>query len=110
MTRQKWPKRDGGPTLEQYARRWLAVGQRSPFDAHIPQGDADLVLPDHGDWATHAARGIIAEFGDRGAFFKDAFNDERIPEEVRIEIIDVMAALMREALRQERDAGKDAQS
>ncbi|MBB4067364.1 hypothetical protein [Gellertiella hungarica] len=107
MARQKWPKTDGGRTLDQYAQDRLRSGQRVPFDAHEPEGEDDIVLPEPGDWAMRAARGIIADFDHRGAAMNDAFHPERVPEEVRIEIIDVMAAIMREALRQEREGSSE---
>lgn len=101
MSRQKWPERDGGPTLEEYARRMLGYGDDVPFDAHYPGGGEDAVAPEIGDWAVRAARAIIAEYEDRGPEFNHAFHPERVAEDTRIEIIDVMAAIIREALRQE---------
>lgn len=102
--RQPWPKFEGGRTLEQYVQDKLRSGQRCPFDAPDPEADSeDIVLPEPGDWAVRASRGIIADFDDRGAEMNEAFHPERVAEEVRIEIVDVMAAIMREALRQERD-------
>lgn len=101
--RQPWPKERGGRTLEQHVQDRLRSGQRCPFDAPDPEaGEEDIVLPEPGDWAVRAARGIIDDFDDRGAAMNEAFHPERVAEEVRIEIVDVMAAIMREALRQER--------
>lgn len=110
MSRQTWPKWNGGPSLQQYAQRMLQSGDDVPFDAHYPVGEDDPLAPDYGDWAVRAARGIIAEYGDRGAEFNDAFHPERVAEDTRIEIIDVMAAIMREALRQEQESESSANS
>ncbi|WP_395697798.1 hypothetical protein [Methylocella sp.] len=103
VARQLWPKVEGGRTLEHYVHDRLRSGRRCPFDAPDAEpGNDDLVLPEPGDWAVRAARGIIADFNDRGADMNDAFHPERVAEETRIEIVDVMAAIMRETLRQER--------
>jgi hypothetical protein len=80
--------------------RMLTSGRNVPFDGHFPGDGEDLVKPEAGDWALKAARGIIRDFDDRGASFNEAFHPERVDEETRIEIVDVMAAIMREALRQ----------
>jgi len=88
----------------------LERGDFVPFDAHRPAGADDLVNPDYGDWAVRAARGIIAEYGDSGPEFNEAFHPERVAEDTRVEIIDVMAAIIREALRQERESERLADS
>lgn len=98
--RGQWPKREGSRTLEQYVADRLNSGMRYPFDAE-ERGADDPILPEPGDWAMRAARGIIDDFDDRGAAMNEAFHPEKIELETRIEIIDVMAAIMREALRRE---------
>ena len=110
MSRQTWPKWNGGPSLLQYAQWMLEHGDNVPFDPHRPAGEDDLLVPDYGDWAVRAARGIIAEYSDRGAEFNEAFHPERVAEDTRIEIIDIMAAIIREALRQEQESGRSASS
>jgi hypothetical protein len=85
----------------------LQSSDEVPFDAHHPAGGDDPLAPDYGDWA---ARGIIVEYGDRGAEFNGAFHPERAAEDTRIEIIDVVAAIIREAFRQEQEAGSAANS
>lgn len=102
--RQPWPKFEGGRTLEQYAQDMLRSGRRCPFDAFDSEVEGDDgALPEPGDWALRAARGIIADFDDRGAEMNEAFHPEKVAEEDRIEIVDVMAAIMREALRQQQE-------
>jgi hypothetical protein len=88
----------------------LQSSDEVPFDAHHPAGGDDPLAPDYGDWAARAARGIIVEYGNRGAEFNDAFHPERVAEDTWIEIIDVMAAIIREAFRQEQEAGSAANS
>lgn len=105
--RQKWPKSDGSRTLEQYVEDRLRGGSKAPFDADY-SGEEDAILPDPGDWAMRAARAIIDDFDDRAAALNEAFHIEKIEHETRIEIIDVMAAIMREALRQEGEAATES--
>jgi len=102
QARRPWPKWEGGRTLERLVDDRLREGRRAPFDGDYPE-DEDVILPEPGDWAIRAARGIIDDFDDRGAAMNDAFHIEKIDHETRIEIIDVMAAIMREALRRERE-------
>jgi len=99
-----WPKWEGGPSLEQHARQQLAYGDTAPFDDALSgeqafNCDGNPVTLDQ-DWAVRAARGIIANFEDRGASFNEAFHPEKINHETRLEIVEVMAAVIREALKQ----------
>ncbi len=81
---------------DELAKHTLARGQRYPFDAPDDwwQGaDADPpTLP--GDWATHAARGVIADLCDRGGI-KRGFDG--IDEAVRADIVAALAGIIRAA-------------
>jgi hypothetical protein len=83
--------------MENHVKQALEFGDNCPFDVK-PENYG--TVPSSPDWAVRAARGIIAEFDDRGAAFNDAFHPERVDDETRKEIVDVMAAIMREALTQ----------
>lgn len=50
------------------------------------------------DWAHQAARGIIEELSDdRGSALEAAFHRERVPENVPVELVMVVAELIRQA-------------
>lgn len=104
MTRSIWPRFEGGESLQEYAQRYLSYAQQSPFDGVLVElhGEYELSPEQEGDWACKAARAILEELGSRGGEFTDLHNQERVQIEDRIEIIDVMAAIVREAFRQAR--------
>lgn len=106
MVKPVWPKYEGGPSLEEYARRCLTLSlshEEASFD--LPLDDQERGAPDgsyfelEADWAVCAARAIIDELNDRGAAMEEAFHPEKIDQETRVDIVEVMAAIMRESLR-----------
>lgn len=74
----------------------LAHGAKYPYDAPDSwwQQDGEPVPPPATDWAHKAARGVLADLGDRHTI-KRGF--ENIPEDIRAEIVDTLAAIIRHA-------------
>lgn len=96
MPRSVWPQWEGGPTLEEYARQQF---DWTPFDGRlVPEVGHVLPAGEEGDWAHQAARAIIGELRGRAGDVGHAFHPEQVDEETRVEIIDVMAAIIRESL------------
>lgn len=83
------------------ARQALHSGENWPFDATdewIELYSASRLPPEAKDYAHRAARGIIANLQDRRGV-KNGF--DRIDEDMRIDIVEDMAEIIREAVRQE---------
>lgn len=81
------------------ARRRLAHGNKFPYDA--PDGwweGGTGTPPSSVDWAHAAARGVIADLKDRHTI-KRGFSD--VDEEIRIELVNTLAEIIREAKREE---------
>lgn len=74
------------------AKRALEVGNEYPYDAP-DNWDGERELPAV-DWAHKAARGILYDLGDRGGI-KHGFVD--IEQEVRVDIVEALAAIIRAA-------------
>lgn len=72
----------------------LETGRLFPLDA--PDGGPP---PAAKDWAHAAARGVIADLQDRRQI-KDCLNSN-LSEDVRVEIIEALAAIIREAAASE---------
>lgn len=75
----------------------LDFGARFPFDAPdswFEDGYSHLPPPEAQDWAVFAARGVIENLRDRRSI-KQGFND--IAEDVRLEIVTSLAAIIRRA-------------
>lgn len=82
---------------EQQAERSLRHGEKFPFDApeswwNEPSGKASP--PPATDWAHAAARGVLADLQDRRGI-KRGFED--LDEEVRVDIVSALAAIIRAA-------------
>lgn len=99
MIRSMWPQSEGGETLKEHALRFLSYGENSPFDGRQIEIGGDFILPpeETGDWAMKAARGIIAELEGRGGVYSEAFHPGFVDDESRVEIVDVIAEVMRQA-------------
>lgn len=69
---------------------YLGHGARFPYDA--PDGCETHSLPPPADWAHAAARGVLADLRDRRDI-KRGF--ERVDEDVRKEIVESLAAIIR---------------
>lgn len=79
----------------------LHSGEHYPFDATdewIEMYSASRLPPEAKDYAHRAARGIIANLQDRRGV-KYGFN--RIDEDMRIDIVEDISAIIREAVRRE---------
>ncbi len=77
------------------ARQRLKRGAEYPYDAlHDWWHREDRAPPPAKDWAHAAARGIVADMSDRGGI-KHEFAE--IDEEVRVDIIVSIAAIIRAA-------------
>jgi hypothetical protein len=74
----------------------LKHGNKFPYDAPDAwwKSTEDPVPPPAKDWAHSAARGILADLQDRRDI-KHGF--ERIDEDVRVEIVDTLAEIIRVA-------------
>lgn len=71
-------------------------GNEFPFDASDEWWDGDAKNPPKPkDWAHSAAGGILANLQDRGGI-KHELQHSNIDEETRKEIVDQMAAIIRE--------------
>ena len=75
-----------------HAERSFDIGNKWPYDAPA-RWESTMPLPPV-DWAHQAARGILYDLGDRGGI-KHAFRD--IDEDVRVDIVEAMAAIIRVA-------------
>ena len=75
--------------LELAAKRTLESGQQIPYDAR----DDGPALP-AADWAHEAARGVLFDLSDRRGI-KNGFWD--IDYEIRVEIVETLAAIIRAA-------------
>lgn len=73
---------------------YVAHGNKFPYDASDEWGDSELPPPPPVDWAHSAARGVVADLCDRRDI-KNGFND--VDEEVRVEIVQTLAAIIRAA-------------
>jgi hypothetical protein len=84
------------PELTKQARNSLISGDRFPFDASDEWLDSETETspPRAKDYAHRAARGIIANLRDRRSI-KNGFN--MVDEEVRVLIVETIAAIIREA-------------
>ena len=83
------------------ARQSLHSGEHYPFDAPdewIEMYSASRLPPEAKDYAHRAARGIVANLMDRRGV-KNGFN--RIDEDMRIDIVEDIAAIVREAVKDE---------
>lgn len=82
------------------AKQNLEHGSQYPFDAPYSWWEDGLEehLPMSGDWAVIAARGVIADLQDRRDI-KQTLSIHRIDDDVRAEIIQTLAAIIREALK-----------
>lgn len=98
MATTEWPKWEGGPTLIDYAAQQLGYGDNVPFDEPLAREAADSPMATPADWATRAARGIAAQLSEHRPSFNDASHPEKIAQGDLVEIIEVMAAIMRAAL------------
>lgn len=83
---------------------WLSHGNRYPFDANDHwwkfgkvTGVPATMLTD--DWALRAARGIMGNFMDRRVIGETVRNG--IDEEVRAEVVETMAGIIRAAKSEE---------
>jgi hypothetical protein len=83
---------------EQEIRHRLSHGNKWPYDASDAwwqsSGEPDGAPADNLDWATRAARAVLADMCDRRGI-KRGFED--IPEDVRREIVETTAAIIRMA-------------
>jgi hypothetical protein len=70
-------------TQIEIARHRLEIGEEYPFDQATPSKG----------WAHKAARGIIADLSDRRGI-KHAFNTNEIDEDVRIELVESLTAII----------------
>jgi hypothetical protein len=93
-------------TLQERVADALKRADRIPYDTSDAWYDVAAWLeeeeesnpPQASDWAHRAARGIIEELSDdRGAALETAFHRERVPEEVRVELVTVIAEVIRQA-------------
>lgn len=95
-------------TLQERVADALRRADRIPYDtsdawyevaAWLDEGVATNPPPAE-DQAHRAARGIIEELSDdRGAALEMAFHRERVPEDVRIELVTVIAEVIRQAYK-----------
>lgn len=93
-------------TLQVRVADALKRSDRIPYDttdawynvaAWLEQG-IEPNSPPAADWAHRAARGIIEELSDdRGTALETAFHRERVPEDVRVELVTAIAEVIRQA-------------
>lgn len=78
----------------------INLGNKYPFDASDSwwNSTATIAPPPAKDWAHSAARGVIADLKNRSGI-KHGFND--IDEETRVEIVESIAEIIREASKYE---------
>lgn len=78
------------------AQSRIKHGNEFPYDAPDDWWNADVVIPPAPatDWAHLAARGIIADLEDRRGIKNELHN---IDEEIRVDIVQSIAAIIREA-------------
>jgi hypothetical protein len=93
-------------TLQERIADALKRADRIPYDtsdawygvAAWLEEDQPTNPPPANDWAHRAARGIIEELSDdRGTALETAFHRERVPEDVRVELVTVIAEVIRQA-------------
>ena len=93
-------------TLQERVADALKRADRIPYDtsdawydvAAWLEEEQDTNPPPAIDWAHRAARGIVEELSDdRGAALETAFHRERVPEDVRVELVTVIAEVIRQA-------------
>ena len=83
------------------ARFMLRIGSDYPYDSTDEWQEhfsGSRLPPPAVDWAHAAARGVIAELSDRRGI-KHGFN--RVDEEVRLNIVESIASIIREAKNQD---------
>lgn len=83
-----------GPSLAQYAFQHLMGGDSVPFDRDLT---SDAMSEPAEDWAVRAERGLFYELNDRGAVFSRSALSRKIKRTMRQEIVEVMAAIIRQA-------------
>lgn len=93
-------------TLQERVGEALRRADRIPYDtsdafysvAAWLEENEETHPPPATDWAHRAARGIVEELSDdRGAALETAFHRERVPEDVRAELVTVIAEIIRQA-------------
>jgi len=89
------------------AKQTLKHGNDFPLDAPDAwwEGDATNPPPPK-DWAHSAARGVIADLQDRCGI-KHGLERGNLDEEIRTEIVEALAAIIREAANGELSGGGD---
>lgn len=83
------------------ARQSLHSGEHYPFDASdewLELYSGSRLPPEAKDYAHRAARGIVADLQDRRGV-KNGFS--RIDEDMRIDIVESIAAIIRESVNEE---------
>ncbi len=84
------------------ARTRLEQGARYPYDATDNWWkDAGVSAPPAADWAHYAARGIMADLTDRRGI---KYSFDNIDEDVRIEMVETLAEIIRSAAQESQDA------
>lgn len=73
---------------------YVTHGNEFPYDASDAWRNSDDAPPPPSDWAHSAARGVLADLTDRRGI-KWGFDD--VDEDVRVEIVEAMAAIIRAA-------------
>jgi hypothetical protein len=95
-------------SLEERVNSALQRADRVPFDssdewydiAAWAEEDEETNPPPAKDWAHRAARGIVEELSDdRGTALETAFHRERVDEGTRIELVEVIAEVIRQAYK-----------
>jgi hypothetical protein len=83
------------------AKKTIEHGSLFPFDATDKwwNDDHDKYTPFPGDWSVIAARGVIADLRDRRDI-KHTLQTDRIDEDVRAEIIQSLAEIIRLAQKE----------
>lgn len=73
---------------------YVRHGNKFPYDATDQWKNSDDEPPPPSDWAHSAARGVLADLTDRKGI---KWGFDNIDEEVRAEIVETMAAIIRAA-------------
>lgn len=85
-------------TPREIAQATLKAGAENPYDAPDDFYDAEDTAPPAKDWAHAAARGVMHDLGDRRGIKR---HTENVAEDVRAELVQSLAEIIRAASDQE---------
>lgn len=85
-------------TPREIAARTLKAGAENPYDAPDDFYAGEDTAPPAKDWAHAAARGVMHDLGDRRGI---KWHTENVAEDVRAELVQSLAEIIREASDQE---------